>query len=303
MEALLRAEAEASAAGVSDPTSQARREVARWLERTVGRAACESHSFREAVVAFCLAYVEGARARARTIEAWLLGEQVPLSEMRALGVYEQLDRANGFTMLRCLTQMMVGLGFAGTALLFDEVDRNLSVSAKRSQAIGDNLRQVIDLCGRQQLPQTLFMYAVPPEFMRNVVPEYPALYQRLKSPLPLSVRSPNAVLIDLERLDLQPIELLSAMATKITVVFEAARGAQLDSTLQRANAEHLAEAATQAFFEVNHRRLFVKAWVDFLHAQLVDGEQQLTLESACQLVEAGHTDLSATPSDDDFTDF
>jgi len=302
-DALDRAIDEAKAAGSTDPESQARREVARWLERTVGRAPCESHSFREAIVGFGLAHLEGDRARARTFEAWLLGESVPVAQMRELGVYEQLDRANGFAMLRCLTQMMVGLGFAGTALLFDEVDRNLSVSAKRSQAIGDNLRQVIDLCGRHQLPQTLLMYAVPPEFMRNVVPDYPALYQRLKSPVPLSVRSPQAVLIDLERLDLEPAELLSAIAGKITHAFQVARGVELGATVQRQNAEHLARAAAEAYFEVNHRRLFVKTWVDFLHTQLVDGEIVLTPESASQLIEAGHTDIATAPADDDFSDF
>jgi len=45
----------------------------------------------------------------------------------------------------------------------------------------------------------------------NAVPDYPALYQRLKTPLALSVRSPQAVLIDLERLDLEPVELLGQL--------------------------------------------------------------------------------------------
>jgi hypothetical protein len=38
------------------------------------------------------------------------------------------------------------------------------------------------------------------------------------------------------------------------------------------NARTLAQAAVDAFFEVNHRRLFVKAWVDTLNRQMVDGE-------------------------------
>jgi hypothetical protein len=98
-------------------------------------------------------------------------------------------------------------------LLFDEVDRNMSVGPRRIRAIGDNLRQVIDLCGRSQLPNTLFLYAVPPEFMRNVVPEYPALYQRLRSPIPFSLRSPQAPVIDLTHLDLEPVPLLSGSAS------------------------------------------------------------------------------------------
>jgi hypothetical protein len=291
------------AAGSGDGAG-ARESVERWLSKTVGRAPCESHSYRQAVVGLGLAYLREDQATEQRIEAWLLGEPVPQAELRDTGIYEALDRSNGFTMLRCLTQMVVALGQPGTVLLFDEVDRNLSVSAKRSHAIGDNLRQVIDLCGRHQLPSTLFMYAVPPEFMRNVVPDYPALYQRLKAPLALSVRSPQAVLIDLERLDLEPVELLGQLGERIVDVFEEARGIALDREVQARSAKQLAAAAVAAFFEVNHRRLFVKAWVDFLHQQLVDGERELDAEAATKMILAGNEALARPPSDGgDFEDF
>ncbi len=292
------------AKGEGDPEGAAKRAVDTWLRKTVRRAACESHSYRQAVVGLARAWLQGDEATEQRLEAWLLGEPVPVAEVRDAGVYEALDKSNGFTMLRCLTQMVVGLDFPGTALLFDEVDRNLSVSAKRSHVIGDNLRQVVDLCGRHQLPSTLFVYAVPPEFMRNVVPDYPALYQRLKSPVPLSVRSPQAVLIDLERLDLEPVELLRQLGERIVAVFETARDVRFDRERQGANAEALAKACVQAYFEVNHRRLFVKAWVDFLFRQLVDGELDLAQEEASKLVLDGHRSMTeSAPTDSDFDDF
>jgi hypothetical protein len=277
--------------------------VRNWLRREVARASCESHSFRQAVVAFCDAYLSQDFPRESRLGAWLLGEPVPIGDLRDAGIYESIDRSNGFTMLRCLTQMAVGVGLAGTALLFDEVDRTLSVSAKRSQVIGDNLRQVVDLCGRHQLPNTLFMYAVPPEFMRNVVPEYPALHQRLKSPVPLSVRSPQSVLIDLEQLDLEPADLLAELGVRLVDVFMEARGVALDRALQAANARALGRACSDAYFEVNHRRLFVKTWVDLLFHQLVDGEVTLTPERAEELVVAGYEALAAPPKSDDGDDF
>src|SRR5690606_25726389 len=120
-----------------------------------------------------------------------------------------------FQALRSMCQLLVGYGFPGLVLMFDEVDRNLSLSNRRIQALGDNLRQVIDLCGASQLPGVLFLYAVPPEFLRLVVPEYPALDQRLRSPLPMSKHSPQAALIDLEQLALQPEELLEAIGNRL----------------------------------------------------------------------------------------
>ncbi len=281
----------------------AREAVAQWLRRTVGRAPCESHSYRRGIVEFCLAYIENDFQAEQRLEAWLLGEPIPSGEVRDAGIYEEINKKNGFTMLRCLTQMIVGLGLPGTALLFDEVDRNLSVSAKRSQVIGDNLRQVIDLCGRHQLPNTLFMYAVPPEFMRNVVPDYPALYQRLNSPIPLSVRSPQAVLIDLERLDLEPTELLSEIGERILSIFETGRDCSFDKKRQLANAQALANACVHSYFEVNHRRLFVKIWVDYLHRQLVDGESDLDTSMATDLVLSGYESLDDHAGADDFADF
>ncbi len=275
-------------------------ETSRWLRRQVGRAPCESHSYRAAVVALGLEVVEEMQDSG--LAAWLSGEPVPLSVVRPHGVYETISKANGFTMLRCLTQMVVALGVPGTALLFDEVDRILSVNVKRSQAIGDNLRQVVDLCGRHQLPNTLFMYAVPPEFLRHVAPEYPALHQRLKSPVPLSVRSPQAVLIDLDKLDMEPTQLLAAIGVNLIPVFETARGVRLDRSVQEANAGRLAQAAVSTFFEVNHRRLFVKTWVDLLHGQLVDGERLLTDQEAMERVTSTGTAL-AERIDDDFADF
>ena len=148
------------------------------------------------------------------------------------------------------------------------------------------------------------MYAVPPEFMRTVVPDYPALYQRLKSPVALSVRSPQAVLIDLEKLDLPPEDLLTQLGTKLVEVFEDARDVSFNHATQAANAELLARACTEACFEVNHRRLFVKSWVDFLYQQLAEGEIALTPEDAKELMWSGQQAVEQVEDvEDDFDDF
>lgn len=277
-----------------------------WIHRTLSRAWCESHSCRQAVIKFAEATLKNDYQLEQPLEAWLLGESISVtsSQLKDSGIYEQISKSNGFTMMRSLLQMVVALGLPGTVLLFDEVDRNLSVSAKRSHIIGDNLRQVVDLCGRHQLPHTLFMYAVPPEFMRTVVPDYPALYQRLKSPVPLSARSPQAVLIDLEKLDLAPDELLTELGTKLISVFEDARDVAFNHLLQAQNASALAKACTEACFEVNHRRLFVKTWVDFLYAQLADGESVLTDEQAKELLWSGQQTITESEEiEEEFDDF
>ena len=71
--------------GGDDPEGQAHRSLARWLKRTVGRAWCESHSYRQAIVRLGLAYLEGDDRLERSLEAWLLAESVPQGELRDAG--------------------------------------------------------------------------------------------------------------------------------------------------------------------------------------------------------------------------
>lgn len=286
---------------VEDRREQAGTKAAgQWIGRTASRVSAESHSYRRAASLFLSACLDEDWDRQALLEAWLRGEPVPLRETRPLGIYEAIEPASGFKMLRSLTQLLAGYGLPGVVLLFDEVDRNLSLSSRKMHAVGDNLRQVIDLCGQARLPSTLFLYAVPPEFLRNVVPEYPALDQRLKSPVPLTERSPQAAVIDLERLDLGPVALLEAIGAQIERIFCRAVGWTADPDLQERNRALLARTMSAYTFEISHRRLFVKTYVDFLYAQQADGEQALSGDAAEALVQGGYLGLG--DDDDEFFD-
>jgi len=272
-----------------------------WIERTAARVSTESHSFRRAASAFMAAYLKGDAGREAILEPWLLGEAVPQTDTRPMGVFEAIDSSTGFKMLRSLSQIISGYGLSGMALLFDEVDRNLSLTSRKMLAVGDNLRQVIDLCGQARLPSTLFIYAVPPEFLRNVVPEYPALDQRLKSPVPLSERSPQAAVIDLEHLDMDPAALLNGIGERLLSIFETATGWKADAAVQSHNRTLLADTMAAYTFEVSHRRLFVKTYVDFLYGQKAGDEHLLTPEEATRIIQGGYAVLESA-DDEEFVD-
>ena len=272
-----------------------------WIQRTAARVSTESHSFRKAAAGFMAAYLQGDHAREAALEPWLLGEPVPQSETRSMGVYEAIETATGFKMLRSLSQIISGYGFPGLTLLFDEVDRNLSLTSRKMLAVGDNLRQVVDLCGQARLPSTLFLYAVPPEFLRNVVPDYPALDQRLKSPVPLGERSPQAAVIDLEHLDLDAAELLIRIGERLELIFETATGWKSDHDIQAHNRALIAQTMVDYTFEVSHRRLFVKSYVDFLYGQKSGGEVEISHEEANHLIQGGYESLGSV-DDEEFLD-
>lgn len=262
-------------------------ERAAWLKRTTRKVQVDSVTFRRAVAAFLQCCWDGDSAGEALLESWLRAEAVPKGDLKAYGIYEVIDHNNAFASLRSLCQVITGFGYPGIVLMFDEVDRNLSLSNRRIAALGDNLRQVIDLCGSAQLPGVLFLYAVPPEFLRLVVPEYPALDQRLRSPLPLSRSSPQSTLIDLEKLELQPEQLLQAIGQKLLKVFQVAEQWTPTEAIQQGNLQALARACAQYSFEVGHRRTFVKTWIAFLHQQKQNGESWLSEEMAENMLTHG----------------
>ena len=65
----------------------------------------------------------------------------------------------------------------------------------------------------------------------------------------------------------------------------------------------VARACVNTQFEVNHRRLFVKSFVDVLQLQIVDGQRALELDEAIDLVLEGHDALASAGPADEFTDF
>ncbi len=250
-----------------------------WVRCSYERAGVEWHPFRRAVAGFLRAAAEDKPQGAGALEAWLLGEPVPPGEMRSFGVFDAPAEANALGMLRSLLQTVVHLGQPGAVLLFDEMDRTLSLGRRRTRELGDNLRQLIDLCSLSELPATLFLYAVPPEFLTQVVPEYPALQQRLHAPVPLSRQSPKAPLIDLERLDLEPEPLLVELGRRLLLVEEAAHGVPATET-DHENLRRLASTTVENLLDVSHRRLFVKAFIAFLDGRRTSPRARALLSAA-----------------------
>ncbi len=249
--------------------------VREWIVEQVRRVPADSHSYRMAVARFLLSVLDGETEAEDILAAYLRGESVPASELKDFGVREEVQRHTAFRFLRSLIQVLQALGAPGLFLAFDELDRNLSFSASRRRAIADNLRQIIDLCGREALPGLFCLYAVPPEFLTRIVPEYVALQQRLEAPSTLSVRSPQAVVIDLEHLDLPQEELLSAIGERIFRIFLAATGAKLSEKVQTLNLRLLARVILERTWDVAHRRAYVKAAVSLLQDQKASGEKRL----------------------------
>jgi hypothetical protein len=82
-----------------------------------------------------------------------------------------------------------------------------------------------------------------------------------------------------------------------------ARGVTFSRANQAANASRLARMCVSREFDVNHRRLFVKAWLQWLQAQLLDGERVATDDDLAPLVQAGAAVAEPDELADAFEDF
>ena len=265
-----------------------------WLRAEFTRANIESRAFGRAVKAFLESIVTGEGDDEELLGDYLLGEDLPRQDLTPFRLREALDDESAFRWLRSLVQCLAALELPGIVLMFDEMDRNMSLSVGRRRAIGDNLRQMIDYCGQSLLPGVVWCYAVPPEFMDTIVPEYPALAQRLKGSSRFSGESPLQPIIDLDHLPMGPTEMMDAIGHRLLELSELAHGHTFDRSIQDENLGELAREIGELSFESGTRRTFVKAAVSLLEAQRRDQERVLSHEEIRGLAGVG---LAAGPGE------
>ncbi len=264
-----------------DPDAANLPEVRAFLH-TLQATPIDSLSFHKAVEGYFNALLRGQDRRLEALERWLHGEAISTEDMRDLrtiGVTERINRSNAFKMLRSLCQAVRAMGYTGLVLLFDEGDRMMSVGGKSEKVATDNLREVIDRC-REDLPGAMFMYAVPPAFIHDIVPKYPALQQRVLTPGYFSRANPFSAQINLDQLDMPDQELLAEIGSRLLAIFEIAYAVKLDPDIQAQNIDILAQAATESYLAISHRRLFVKTIVMEWYRQKEEGEQVINIEYA-----------------------
>jgi hypothetical protein len=265
------------------------------LVETIEKATIESLAYKRAILGYFEALLRRNEDRLDSVTRWLMGEVTSPDDtklLRRLGVTEKISRPNAFRMLRSLVQTIRELSYNGLVLLFDEVDRMASIGGKAERLATDNLREVIDRT-RDDLPGSMFVYAVPPQFVNDTVPRYPALQQRVQAFGSFSRTNYFSPQINLERLDVDENVLMLTIGEKLIPIFETAFKTDLDRQTQQANAEILANVASDLYLDVNHRRVFVKSFVAVLAQQNAGTEHTLNEAEANAIMRGQVAELSA----------
>ncbi|NCF67096.1 MAG: hypothetical protein GWP61_14065 [Chloroflexi bacterium] len=251
----------------------------------------DSPAYQTAVLAYFDCLIRQQEERVDSLTRWLMGEDTSPADtkiLREVGVTGKINRPNAFRMLRSLCQIIRALSYSGLILLFDEVDRMASVGGKAEKLATDTLREVIDRT-REDLPGTMFVYAVPPQFINDIVPKYPALQQRVRAPGRFSRVNHFSPIISIDTLDLDEDDLMMAIGDKLIPVYEVAFDTKLNHKVQQANAVILANVARDVFLDISHRRLFVKSFVVELSRQHY-GQEHTILEEEAKAILRGQVD-------------
>ncbi|MCA9937706.1 MAG: DUF2791 family P-loop domain-containing protein, partial [Anaerolineales bacterium] len=224
----------------------------RGLVDTLEATSIDSPAYQAAVLGYFDSLIRDNEERLDSLSRWLMGETTTPADtkvLREVGVTGKINRPNAFRMLRSLCQIIRALSFSGLILLFDEVDRMASVGGKAEKLATDTLREVIDRT-RDDLPGAMFVYAVPPQFINDIIPKYPALQQRVRAPGRFSRANHFSPLISLDHLDLSEDDLMQTIGEKLVPIFETAYAVTLDHTIQRANAVILANVSRDVFLDI-----------------------------------------------------
>lgn len=263
----------------------------RAMVDTLDATPVDSPAYQTAVIAYLDSLIRQQEERVDSLTRWLMGEDTSPADtkiLREVGVTGKINRPNAFRMLRSLCQVIRALSYSGLILLFDEVDRMASVGSKAEKLATDTLREVIDRT-REDLPGTMFVYAVPPQFINDIVPKYPALQQRVRAPGRFSRVNHFSPIINIDTLDLDEDDLMMAIGDKLIPIYEIAFDTQLNHKIQQTNAVILANVARDVFLDISHRRLFVKSFVVELSRQHY-GEEHTILEEEAKAILRGQVD-------------
>lgn len=274
------------------PNDDLKAQAIAWVETSLEATPVESTGFRTAVVQHLLAKLNADTIKAGLTAVYLRAEPHSGQELKDIGIYEKLDKTSGFRFLRSLCQLLQRSELAvGTALLFDEARRSLSLMSGKAQKIAcENLLTVINRCNSGELPGTLFLYAVMPEFFSGFATAYPALQQRCGPGTRINLEDLHGI---------KELDLLKMMGEKITEVFRAAfDDAPSECDVLTANLTCVAERALrQTMVGSGTRRLMVSTWVRALQHFRESGIQPLSGEDTDRLMEGAKEQLTASEAE------
>lgn len=231
----------------------------------------ESISFKNAIKEAFIALAEKRDEDFTLIMQWLKGENPSKNMLKNFKIFEKIDKSTAFKMIRSLVKWIQEIGYSGLIVLMDEAEQTPSMSSKQKNILLNNLRELIDECGRANFENTMWFYAVPDEnFLEGKSQIYEALRQRVSTIFDTEI-NPTGVKIYLENIPIEPIELLQEIGKKLARIYEISYSVQFDNNALKETIKNIAEAAYERKLEIGYKRLFVQNIVKAFHKLRITG--------------------------------
>lgn len=198
---------------------------------------------------------------------WMKGEMAPDSALKRLGITQKIDGTTAFSMLRSLGQAVRQLDFTGLVVLFDEAEQVPSLNTRNRELLLNNLRELVDECGKSTFAGVMVYYAVPDlSFLDGRAQVYEALRQRLSTVF--EEVNFTGVRIDLDDSaddESSRLTMLREIGNRIVQIYQVAFGVSIAEAAGPVIAEVAAWAHEQRFGDSGFKRDFVKELVRKLH--------------------------------------
>lgn len=218
----------------------------------------DSISFRNAIKESFVSLSEGNDEDFILMMQWLNGENPPKNMLKDFRIFEKIDKTTAFKMIRSLVQWVRDIGYSGLIVLLDEAEQTPSMSSKQKNILLNNLRELIDECGRASFKNTMWFYAVPDEsFLEGRTQIFEALRQRVSTTF--DTINPTGVKIYLDKIPTELTELLKEIGIKLAKIYEKAYDTKFDKEALNTTIESIASAFNQRKFEPGYKRLFVQS--------------------------------------------
>lgn len=220
-------------------------------------------SYRNALKHAFLSLVNNNHDEYEVIVQWLNGEKVPAAAVKKFGIFDKIDKTTAFKAIRSLVQWTKEIGYSGLVILLDEAET--SISGKQKTLLYQNLRELIDECGRINFKSTMWFYAVPDEkFLDGREQVYEALKQRLSTIFDSDI-NPSGVKIRLDTSDEEQLDHLMMIGRKLSDIYVTAYKHEFENGALEQTIELVAQYAYDNKLMTGYKRMFVQNIVKAFH--------------------------------------
>jgi succinate dehydrogenase flavin-adding protein (antitoxin of CptAB toxin-antitoxin module) len=231
----------------------------------------DSSSFKNAISEAFLALMDKRDEDFENIIAWIKGENPPATLRKKYKIFEKIDKSTAFKMIRSLVQWVQDVGYSGMIVLMDEAEQKTSMSSQQKNILLNNLRELIDECGRSNFKHTMWFYAVPDElFLDGSTGVYQALNQRLETVFDAEI---NPTGVKLRLAPIKGIDILIEIGNKLAEIYQIAFKQEFDKAKLSESIKNIAEGAqSHQYGEVDVKRRFVQALIQAFNKLRKTGE-------------------------------